>query len=158
MNVYDAGIATIMERKYYILDGIKKVYYKNIDAAYGCVYKFSNSGIQFLCLSGVCQGEYITEKVDLSKRYEYCDFKKLSVLAENNNNILDLTKFMKNYQEYIGDYYTFDGKQTFIRITDKKIIDTIKNNENKIIRKNKLFMYKTSKMTKGRYFFSSYEK
>lgn len=123
--MYDAGIALIMERKYYTIDGVKNVYYECVDAAYGCVYDFNNSGKNFCCLSGICENEFITNRVDSNKQYEYCSFKTLSDLAKLNGNTTSLKKFMNEYRRDIGKCYIFDGDHTFETITDKKILAAI---------------------------------
>jgi len=129
MSVYNAGIALIMERKYYTINNEKKEYFECVDAAYGSVYEFNNSGVNFVCLSGICQDMLITEKVDSKKKYEYCDFKTLGTMAASNGNIMSLEKFMSEYKKSIGNYYVFDGKNTFCLIKDKNILNAIERSK-----------------------------
>ncbi len=53
------GIAYIYKRKECIIDGKKTIYYEKIDAACGFWYNFSNSGKNFVVLTGKIAGETI---------------------------------------------------------------------------------------------------
>ncbi len=54
------GIANIFEKKEFIIDGQKQIYYKKIDAAYGFYYKFNNNGLRFIALTGKSAGKTIS--------------------------------------------------------------------------------------------------
>ena len=46
------GIANILEKKYYTINGEQKVYYEMIDCAYGFICDLKNDNRYFICLSG----------------------------------------------------------------------------------------------------------
>lgn len=125
MNVMDyIGLANIFEEKEYIVDGERQIYYKKIDYAYGFWHYFSNSGKTFVVLTGKIAGQPIND----DSIYKYASFKTLNDLCRENNLVFDYNTFqsMHGYQNFIGDYYTYDSKKNiFSRITDKKLLQKI---------------------------------
>jgi len=50
------GIANIIEKRNYGIDGVEKTCYEVVDAAYGFLHEFSDIGKKFICLSGKYAG------------------------------------------------------------------------------------------------------
>lgn len=120
------GIANIFEKKEFIIDGQKQIYYKKIDAAYGFYYKFNNNGLKFIALTGKSAGKTISCNSNLNDT-KISDFENLNDLCKkNNNNYYNYYYFLKKYQCNIGDYYTYDSeKRMFYRIDDQNLLQKI---------------------------------
>lgn len=124
--MYEAGIAIILERKKYTIDGISKEYFECVDIATGFCAKFNNyPEITFKPLSGITKGTTITQKVNSNKKYEYCDFKTIEELTEENKNVCDVDKFLNEYKKSLGKCYTFNGESTFNLIKEQRILRAI---------------------------------
>ena len=124
--MYEAGIAIILERKKYTIDGVSKEYFECVDIAAGFCAKFTNyPEITFKPLSGITKGTTITQKVNSNKKYEYCDFKTIEKLAEENKNVCDVDKFLNEYKKNLGKCFTFNGESTFNLIKEQRILRAI---------------------------------
>ena len=124
MDVMDfIGLAYIFEKKECLIDGKKQVYYKEVDSAYGFIYKFKNEENCFVILSGKLAGSYAGK----NNIYKYASFKTLNQLCEENGKKHDHYKFISIYQKDIGEYFTYDAEERmFDIITDKELLKTIK--------------------------------
>lgn len=122
------GLADIFERKEFIIDGKKQIYYKEIDAAYGIKYDFKTEGESFLVLTGKLAGKYIRKgSIYDNLDFKYTDFKTLNKLCAQNNHTYNYDKFMEAYRSSIGAYYTFDSKEkTFFKVKDQQLLQKIK--------------------------------
>lgn len=118
------GLANIYEKKECIVDGKKQIYYEKIDCAYGFWYIFNNIGKSFIVLTGKIAGEAINS----NSIYKYSSFKTLDELcAENGDFNYNAFRSMSEYQNYIGDYFTYDyHKKLFTRITDQDLLQKIR--------------------------------
>lgn len=126
LNAMDyIGIANIFEKKEFIIDGQKQIYYKKIDAAYGFYYEFNNDGLRFIALTGKSAGKTISCNSNLNDT-KISDFENLNDLCKKNNNYYNYYDLLKKYQCYIGDYYTYDSeKRMFYRIDDQNLLQKI---------------------------------
>ena len=117
------GIANIFELKEVIVDGNKEIYFKKIDAAFGFWYNFSNSGKNFVVLTGKMAGINISK----NSTYTLSDFKTLNELCSENNNSYNYNKFMNEYNDDIGEYFEFIiNKSKFSKIKNKQLLKKIK--------------------------------
>lgn len=115
------GLAIIVEKKECIVDGKKQTYYERQEPCVGFYYDFSNDGRNFIVLTGKLAGETI----DSNSIYSCVNFKTLDDLCVENNRVYNYDKFMSEYREYIGEYYTLDSN-TFSRITDQELLEKIR--------------------------------
>ena len=116
------GLAIILEKKECIIDGKKQTYYERQEPCVGFYYDFSNDGRNFIVLTGKLAGETI----DSNSIYSCVNFKTLDDLCVENNRVYNYDKFMSEYREYIGEYYTLDSNNTFSRITDQELLEKIR--------------------------------
>lgn len=137
------GIANIIEKRNYVIDGVEKTCYEFVDAAYGFMHEFSyisDIGKKFVCLSGKYAGRDNIDSNYVNSDVMSIDFKTLLSLAKENNKVLDLDKFMNEYRKKIGYYYYYKETNKFGIITDEKILKVIKNSnkvfDDKILDKN----------------------
>ena len=116
------GLAIILEKKECIVDGKKQTYYERQEPCVGFYYDFGNTGRNFIVLTGKLAGETI----DSNSIYICVNFKTLDDLCVENNRVYNYDKFMSEYREYIGEYYTLDSNNTFSRITDQELLEKIR--------------------------------
>ena len=116
------GLAIIVEKKECIVDGKKQTYYERQEPCVGFYYDFGNAGRNFIVLTGKLAGETI----DSNSIYSCVNFKTLDDLCVENNRVYNYDKFMSEYREYIGEYYTLDSNNTFSRITDQELLEKIR--------------------------------
>lgn len=116
------GLANILEKKECIIDGRKQTYYENMEPCVGFFYDFGNDGRNFIVLSGKLAGETIGS----NSIYEYANFKTFDELCTQNNYAYNYDKFMSEYRECIGEYYTRDFNNYFSRITNQELLEKIR--------------------------------
>lgn len=116
------GLAIIVEKKECIVDGKKQTYYERQEPCVGFYYDFGNTGRNFIVLTGKLAGETIGS----NSIYSCVNFKTLDDLCVENNRVYNYDKFMSEYREYIGEYYTLDSNNTFSRITDQELLEKIR--------------------------------
>lgn len=116
------GLATIVEKKEYIVDGKKQTYYERLEPCVGFYYDFGNSGRNFIVLTGKLAGETIGS----NSIYICVNFKTLDDLCAENNRVYNYDKFMSEYREYIGEYYVLESNNTLSRITDQELLEKIR--------------------------------
>lgn len=115
-----------MKKKEFIIDGKKQTYYEKIDAAYGCLYTFSNIGNSFVVLTGKIAGKVIGPSP--YEVYGCSLFKTLNELSAENDYEYDYNKFMNKYREDIGAYFTYDSHDMmYNRITDQELLQKIRS-------------------------------
>ena len=128
-NLKNIGIAYIMEKKTFEKDNKPITYYEIIDCACGFVFEYKNSGLVFTSLSkntGIeLQLNYNPEEKILAT-----GFKTFDKLCAQNNNTMDINRFIAEYKKNIGEFYFYNTiKDTYEIIYNKELIKQIKNSK-----------------------------
>ena len=117
------GLANIFRIKECVIDGKNQIYYEKLEPCYGFCYYFKNSGDKFVVLTGELAGESIGSE----STYKFADFRTLNELCNKNNHRYNHDKFMSEYRESIGEYYTYDSNKRYLSIvTDQKLLQKIR--------------------------------
>lgn len=128
-NLKNIGIAYIMKKKTFEKDNKPITYYEIIDCACGFVFEYKNSGLVFTSLSkntGIeLQLNYNPEEKILAT-----GFKTFDKLCAQNNNTMDINRFIAEYKKNIGEFYFYNTiKDTYEIIYNKELIKQIKNSK-----------------------------
>ena len=125
--MHDTYVAGLLKKEEYVIDGEKKTFYKYDDSAILMNVKFNSSKNDLVVLSGKYQGKTLCSDREHNKKIFYCD-----IIAVDNNNTLDIPKFIEEcHNSFGGNYYTHHGDKGYKIVKDKKILNQIakQNNE-----------------------------
>lgn len=121
------GLGNLFQKKEFTIDGKKRIFYQNIDVIFCCKYNFNNIGKEFIILSGKFRGGTISNNSSSNSNYKIAGFMTLKELCQKNNQNYDYGYFIEEYEEGIGDYFSYDpDKRLFSRISDSELIKQIK--------------------------------
>ena len=118
------GLANIFEKRETMIEGQKLVYYVKIDYSFGYFYSFGDGVSRFAVLTGKLVGQLISS----NSAYTCADFKTVREFCRMNNGYC-YDKFIKSYQQHIGEYYSWDTnkKNRLVMISDPDLLRKIKS-------------------------------
>lgn len=82
LGIEYVGIANIMGKRNYVIDGVEKTCFEFVDAAYGFTHEFKNTGKKFVCLSGKYAGYDNIDNTYTNSDVMSIDFETLLSLAK----------------------------------------------------------------------------
>ena len=128
-NLSNIGILYIMQKKNFIMDNKSITYYEITNYSCGYVYEYKNSDLLFTSLSTDI-GLELQLKYDPEEIFLGAGFKTFEQLGKNNNNTVDIKKFISMYKQHIGELYFCDTtKHTYEIIKDENLIQQIKQSK-----------------------------
>lgn len=126
------GIAQITTRKSINIDDKEIIYHEIIQVHQCYLTKFTDDTIKFVSLREDSIGVTLNTAFDNEARNNMLNFKTIQDLAKENNGVLEIKKFLKEYRTHIGECYRYNRlEDSLTKITDKYILSKIKESNNK---------------------------
>lgn len=128
-NLRNIGIAYVIEKKSFVKDEKKITYYEIIDYSCGFVFEYRNFGLLFTSLSKNL-GSELQLNYNPDKNVLASGFKTFSELSSQNNNTVDIDKFIAEYKKHVGEFYFYNAvEDTYELINNEEVIQQIKNSK-----------------------------
>ncbi|MBR6690533.1 MAG: AAA family ATPase [Bacilli bacterium] len=130
-NLKNIGIACIMKKKQIQTDDKVKTYYEIVDCVCGFAYEYKDGSFLFTSLSKNL-GSELPLIYDPNKKFLAAGFKTFSKLCEENNNTMDIDKFMSQRKKIIGTVYFYNEiEDRYDLIKEEKILKIIESTKEK---------------------------
>lgn len=128
-NLRNIGIAYVIEKKSFVKDEKKITYYEIIDYYCGFVFEYRNSGLLFTSLSKNL-GSELQLNYNPKKNVLAAGFKTFYELCLQNNNTVDIDKFIAEYKKHVGEFCFYNAvEDTCELINNEEVIQQIKNSK-----------------------------
>ena len=123
----NVGITYVIEKKSFIKYGKRITYYEIIDYCCGFVFKYTNSSLLFTSLSKNL-GTTLQLDYNPNEKFLAFGFKSFLELSLQNNNKLDINKFIAEHKKNIGKFYFYNNiDDKYKLINNEELIEQIKD-------------------------------